>query len=87
MLNGIPQEHVYSLEEVKEMDQNQKKMKKESIEIVKNNFQNVVQVQNRNPDQGGDELINYNLEALITMNHQDKQKRDRIGIMFKKAKE
>ena len=42
MLNGIPQEHVYSLEEVKEMDQNQKKMKKESIEIVKNNFQNAV---------------------------------------------
>jgi hypothetical protein len=39
------------------------------------------------PNYKGEILVNYNLEALITMNHQDKQKRDRIGIIFKKAKE
>ena len=39
------------------------------------------------PNIKGEVLVNYNLEALITMNHQDKQKRDRIGIIFKKAKE
>ena len=76
------------------MDQLQKKNKKESIEIVKSNFQtlnpnfqNQTQKVQLIPNTRGEVLVNYNLEALITMNHQDKQKRDRIGIMFKKAKE
>jgi hypothetical protein len=38
MLNSIPKEREISLEEVKQMDSNQKKLKKESFDIIKNNF-------------------------------------------------
>lgn len=40
MLNYIPDDKIFSLEEVKQMDQNQKKAKKESFDIIKSNFQN-----------------------------------------------
>tara|TARA_B110000285_G_C15013831_1_gene557897 strand:+ start:455 stop:727 length:273 start_codon:yes stop_codon:yes gene_type:complete len=31
-------------------------------------------------------ILNLNLEAMVAVGHQDKLKRDRIGIIFKRAK-
>ena len=39
------------------------------------------------PNTNEDSVINYNLEGIITMNFQEKQKRDRIGIIFRMAKQ
>jgi len=36
------------------------------------------------PTQGA--LLNLNLEGIVLMGYQEKLKRDRIGIIFKKAK-
>lgn len=32
-------------------------------------------------------MLNLNLEALVSFNYQEKLKRDRIGIIFEKARQ
>lgn len=76
------------LHDIKSMVAQQKNEKKDDMKQV---FQNLKNIQNNHKPTNEDEnksskLLNLSLEAIASYNYQEKLQRDRIGIIFQKAK-
>ena len=77
--------------DLQRMDKAQKADKSELLLNVKKNFrkidkENPQSNQENDHAESKDVLLNLNLESMVTIGHQEKLKRDRIGIIFRDAK-
>lgn len=71
---------VLELNKLKDLSDHQKELRKDELSGVRYAMQGKEAPAKKKP------LLNLNIEALVTMGYQDKLKRDRIGIIFKRAK-
>lgn len=83
MLQTVNYDVGASLNDLKTMEDKQREENQETVDNMR--YNSGLKDQPPRPTTGI--LLNLNLEGLVTMGFQEKQKRDRIGIIFKQAKE
>lgn len=83
LLKQVPDDKPISLRTLQHCDQTQRELMKEQLAHLRTTY---LSTEKQHDSKQRPILINLNLEAMVTLYHQEKLKRDRVGIIFEKAK-